>query len=90
MHIAAQSCYSSLILLQLYDLHTSKNHPGINHQNGCSREDAVCGFTSVGGSRCGLHGTCEMVNWEQNEVQCVCKPGYRQAMKDSVKCEVGK
>lgn len=76
---------------QLYDLHTSKNHPGENHQNGCQREDAICGRASINSvSKCGQHGTCEMVNWYDNDVQCVCNPGYRPADKNSIRCQLGK
>ncbi|XP_071177027.1 neural-cadherin-like isoform X2 [Mytilus edulis] len=74
---------------ELYDLHTSKNHPGENHQNGCQREDAICGRASINSvSKCGQHGTCEMVNWYDNDVQCVCNPGYRPADKNSIRCQL--
>jgi hypothetical protein len=31
-----------------------------------------------------------MVNWNQNEVQCRCKPGYRPVDQSSMKCQIGK
>jgi len=42
------------------------------------------------GPKCGDYGTCEMVNWNQNEVQCRCKPGYRPVDQTSMKCQIGK
>ncbi|XP_033753809.1 LOW QUALITY PROTEIN: neural-cadherin-like [Pecten maximus] len=71
---------------ELYDLYTSRNHPGLNHENDCPQEDRHC-EDERRRSVCGPHGTCELVHWNSNDFKCQCKPGYRPKYKGSNKCD---
>ena len=48
----------------------------MNADDGCMREDVVCGSNDVGGPKCGNNGFC-VGSFLQNEYRCNCKPGYR-------------
>ncbi len=48
----------------------------MNADDGCMREDVVCGSNDVGGPKCGNNGLC-VGSFLQNEYRCNCKPGYR-------------
>ncbi|XP_070186866.1 neural-cadherin-like [Littorina saxatilis] len=53
-----------------YDLHY-KTTPGVpSGQNGCPREDEICGTT------CGTNGVCT-ASFTPQQATCVCKPGWR-------------
>ncbi|KAK3086712.1 hypothetical protein FSP39_022355 [Pinctada imbricata] len=70
---------------ELYDLHTSRHHPGENHRNGCPEEDSVC--NTIQGQKCGPRGRCQMVVLGQSDVECTCDPGFRPSEPGSKKCD---
>ncbi|XP_025116175.1 neural-cadherin-like [Pomacea canaliculata] len=57
-------------LLQLYDLYYKEIAGVSSGQNGCPREDTICGAT------CGVNGVCT-ASLTPPQATCVCKPGWR-------------
>lgn len=65
----------ALFLVQLYDLHIGEVGEHENTEDGCLREDVVCGANDVNGPHCGQNGTC--IGSFVDKHECVCDPGWR-------------
>lgn len=68
MVLARASIYC---FLQLYDLYYKNLQGAQSGENGCPREDSICGTT------CGTNGTCSASFTSPAVQSCVCKPGFR-------------
>ena len=77
LHVLVHTCmYMTCIVPQLYDLHIGRVGEHSESQDGCPVEQRHCGQNDVTGLTCGRNGDC-IGNFVDDDVTCVCKPGWR-------------
>ncbi|CAH1778847.1 unnamed protein product [Owenia fusiformis] len=67
---------------ELYDLFIGREGMHENSEDGCPREDVICGANSIDGLKCGIHGKC-IGSFIDGVYRCMCDPGYRGSKCDT-------
>ncbi|KAK6174384.1 hypothetical protein SNE40_017672 [Patella caerulea] len=60
---------------QIYNLHIGGTPGYPAGENGCRKEEDICGLNSISGPVCGENGIC-ISSWTPPDKTCICKPGF--------------